>query len=152
MCYGLLQGGDDAMNKLKFVTAINCMDGRVQIPVIEWLKKKHTVDYVDMITEPGPNKILAEEKDSLKVESIKRRVEISINKHNSKLIAIVGHYDCAGNPEEESQQLKQILSAIEKIASWNFKVQVIGLWVDQNWEVHEVKCFEFTSPNSKNTG
>ena len=27
------------MNK-KFVTAINCIDGRVQIPVIEWLKKE----------------------------------------------------------------------------------------------------------------
>ena len=36
---------------MKFVTAINCMDGRVQVPVIEWLKKEYKADDVDMITE-----------------------------------------------------------------------------------------------------
>ena len=37
------------MDKITFATAINCMDGRVQIPVIEYLKKEFKVDYVDMI-------------------------------------------------------------------------------------------------------
>ncbi len=37
----------------KFVTAINCMDGRVQIPVIEYLKNNYGINYVDMITAPG---------------------------------------------------------------------------------------------------
>ncbi len=46
-----------------FATAINCMDGRVQIPAIEWLKRRHQIDYVDMITEPGPNKILSENRE-----------------------------------------------------------------------------------------
>jgi hypothetical protein len=55
-----------------FVMAINCMDGRVQLPVIEWLKKEYEADYVDMITEPGPNKILAENKDQLFINSIKK--------------------------------------------------------------------------------
>ncbi len=126
------------MSNMKFATAINCMDGRVQIPVIEWLKKEYGVSYIDMITEPGPNKILAENKDSAVIESIKRRVEISVNKHASKLIAIVGHYDCAGNPVEKNTQLKQILSAIKTVKLWNFEAQVIGLWVDHNWEVHKV--------------
>ncbi len=36
-----------------FATAINCMDGRVQLPVIAYLKSKYVVDYVDAITEPG---------------------------------------------------------------------------------------------------
>jgi hypothetical protein len=48
------------MKKHKFATALNCMDGRVQITIIEFLKKKFKVDYVDMITEPGIDKILAE--------------------------------------------------------------------------------------------
>ncbi len=34
------------------------------------------------------------------------RVEVSVNKQGSKLMAIVGHYDCAGNPVEEEEQLK----------------------------------------------
>jgi len=124
---------------MKFATAINCMDGRVQIPVIEWIKKEYGIDYIDMITEPGPNKILAEGKDKAALESIKNRVGISINKHGSKIIAIVGHYDCAGNPEEKGAQFKTTLSAIKAVKLWNLNVQIIGLWVDENWEVCEVK-------------
>lgn len=127
------------MNNPKFATAINCIDGRVQIPVIEWLRKEHGVNYVDMITESGPNKMLTESKEDSILESIKRRIEISVNKHASKLVAIVGHYDCAGNPVEEDTQLKQIRSAIKTVKSWNFKVKIIGLWVDENWEVCEVE-------------
>ena len=54
------------------------MDGRTQIPVIEYIKNKFGVDYVDMVTEPGPNKILAENKDELIMASIKKRVKISM--------------------------------------------------------------------------
>jgi len=115
------------------------MDGRVQIPVTEWLKRKYSVDYVDMITEPGPNKILSENRDRTMIESIKKRVEISVVKHNSKLVAIVGHHDCAGNPVEKDTQLKQILSAKKTVETWNFDVKIIGIWVDENWEVCEVE-------------
>lgn len=41
---------------MKFAAAINCMDGRTQVPVIEFLKNKYGVDYVDMITEPDPTR------------------------------------------------------------------------------------------------
>jgi len=123
----------------KFATAINCMDGRVQQPVIEYIKSKYKVDYVDMITLPGPNKVLAENKDKSTLESIKRCVEISVKLHGSRLIAISGHYDCAGNPINEEFQRKQIIDAIKVIKSWNFGVQVIGLWINQSWEVEEIK-------------
>ncbi len=121
-----------------FATAINCMDGRVQIPVIEYIKNKYKVDYVDMITLPGPNKVLAESKDKFTLESIKRRVEISVNIHSSRLVAICGHYDCAGNPTNKEIQIKQIMASIEVIKSWNFDVQIIGLWINQDWQVEEV--------------
>ncbi len=126
------------LNMNKFATAINCMDGRVQLPVIQWLKKEYGINYVDMITEPGPNKVLAECKENAVIDSIKKRVDISVNKHNSKLIAIVGHYDCAGNPAEKDTQLKHIITAIKMVKLWNFGVKVIGLWVDENWNVHNV--------------
>jgi hypothetical protein len=127
------------MKNTVFATAINCMDGRTQIPIIEWLKNKYNIDYVDMITEPGPNRILAEGKEVFALESIKRRVDISVNKHASKLVAIVGHHDCAGNPVDKDNQIKHILSAVNTVKSWNFDVQIIGLWVDENWQVSEVK-------------
>jgi hypothetical protein len=126
------------MSDKKFVTAINCMDGRVQLPVIEWMKKEYKADYVDLITEPGPNKILAEKKPGSCVGSIKKRVEISVMKHASKIIAIIGHDDCAGNPIEKETQLHQIKIAVETIESWNFDVLIIGLWVDDHWMVHKI--------------
>lgn len=124
--------------KKKIVTAINCMDGRVQLPVIEWLKKESSADYVDMITEPGPNKILSENKDRSIIESIKKRVEISIKKRNSKLIAIVAHFDCLGNPTTQDVQFKEIRSAIERVKAWNFDAKIIGLWVDENFNVNPI--------------
>ena len=43
----------------EFVTAINCIDGRVHIPVINWLKASFEAEFVDHITEPGADKALA---------------------------------------------------------------------------------------------
>ena len=114
------------------------MDGRVQIPVIEWLKRQYGVDYVDMITEPGPERLLAEDKDRRGIQSLRKRLEISATRHNSKLVAIVGHHDCAGNPADKETQVKQISNAIKTVESWNFEVRVVGLWVDEKWEVQKV--------------
>ncbi len=122
----------------KFVTSINCMDGRTQEPIINYMKSKYEADYIDMITEPGPNKILAENINTSVIESIKTRVEVSIQKHFSKVIAIVGHYDCGGNPSDEKTQKKQIQDAIINVRAWNEDVEVIGLWVDENWKVNRV--------------
>jgi len=124
--------------KKKFATAINCMDGRVQLPVIQWLKKEAFVDYIDMITEPGPNKILAENKDKAKIKSIKTRVEISTKIRNSKLIAIIGHFDCLGNPAKKDKQFKEIKSAIEVVKSWNLDAKVIGLWIEKPLKVSSI--------------
>ena len=121
-----------------FATAINCMDGRVQMPANEWIKKRLKVDYVDVITEPGPNKILADNKDATTVNSIKQRVAISVNKHGSKYIAVLGHYDCAGNPVDKEFQLAHIKASIKTVKSWEFPVQTIGLWIDENWQVNEI--------------
>ena len=126
------------MSSKKFVTAINCMDGRVQLPVIDWMKKHTQADFVDMITEPGPNKILAENNQTDLLQSLKKRVEISVLKHASSQIAIIGHFDCAGNPVDKETQLEQIKTAIQTIQSWGFQIPVIGLWVDDHWTVHKI--------------
>ena len=119
----------------KFATAINCIDGRVQKPVAEFIQKSFSVDYVDMITEPGPNKILSEMKDVSIVEFLKKKVEVSIEKHNSQIIAVAAHYDCAGNPENEGVQKEQLQKAVSVITSWGFPVKkIIALWLDKNFK------------------
>lgn len=127
------------MSHGSFATAINCMDGRTQIPVLNYIRKKCGVDYVDLITESGSIKILAENKDEAALNSIKRRLDISTAKHGSNHVAVVGHHDCAGNAVEKETQLKQILVSIKTIRSLGFKGEIIGLWVDEHWEVHEIE-------------
>ena len=125
--------------KKRFAAAINCMDGRIQIPVIEYMRSNHMIDCLDIITEAGPIRILSEGTDKTTIENIKKRLEISVVKHGSKIVAISGHHDCAGNPEKKETQLKQILSAIKVMKMWELDVLIIGLWIDENWNVWEIK-------------
>ncbi len=119
----------------EFATAINCMDGRAQKPVIEHMQKNFRVDYVDMITEPGPNKILSEGKAANIIDSIKKRVAISVEKHGSQVIAVAAHHDCAGSPENEGTQKEQLRKAVDVIVSWGFPVKkTIALWLDENFK------------------
>jgi carbonic anhydrase len=126
------------MKGKKFATALNCMDGRVQEPVIKFLKEKYKVDFVDMITEPGIDRILVEGDEKI-LEKIKNKIEISIKKHGSKVVAIVGHTDCAGNPVERKEHLRQIRKGKEILKSMNIKAEILGLWVNENWEVEVVE-------------
>ena len=75
----------------KFGTAINCMDGRVQEPVANLLKVRYGLNFVDVVTEAGPVKLLAEN-DKAGVESILSRVMVSIEKHKSSVVAVAAHH------------------------------------------------------------
>jgi carbonic anhydrase len=123
------------MAKGKFATSVSCMDGRIQIPLTIWIKENFSVDYVDTITEPGIDKQVADNTD---LESIKTKVGISINKHESELIIVSGHYDCAGNPVSNEEHITQIKKGIEVISSWNLGVKVVGVWVDDTWKINTV--------------
>ncbi len=122
----------------RFVTAINCMDGRTQLPVNEWLRRAFRADYVDTITEPGPVRILAQADDAVAVESIRRRVQVSVLKHGSMHVAIVAHHDCAGNPEDKETQLQQLAQAGARVNEWGLDVSVELLWVGEDWQVQRV--------------
>jgi carbonic anhydrase len=123
----------------KFACAINCMDGRVQDAVKNYMKNNYGVDYVDMITEPGPNKILCEENDCdmAVINDIKKRIEISVHHHGSKQLAVVGHFGCAGNPAPKEEQVEQLKKCKKVIDSFGFSVEVVMLWVDGDWETVE---------------
>ena len=125
--------------KDKFATCINCIDGRVQLPVISFIKKAFKVNFVDMITEPGADKILARYKDKTIVSAIRKKAILSVQRHNSVVIAVVGHYDCLANPVSKTTHLKQIKSSVEKIRKWFLDVPVVGLWVDDSWQAHKLK-------------
>ena len=122
----------------RFATAINCMDGRAQLPVIEWMMREYKVDYVDTITEPGPVLILAQATDAVTLESIKHRLSISVTRHGSSRVAIVAHADCAGNPVDNDTQLNQLSMAAATVRSWGLDVQLDLLWLGDNWQVERI--------------
>lgn len=123
---------------MSFYTAINCIDGRVQLPVINYLKARFKVDYIDSVTEPGPVLYLVKKTDSEQTKSIFLRTDISVNNHNSTGIAIIAHHDCAGNPVDDQIQIAQLAPAAGFLASHYPNVDIIGLWVDSNFSVTEI--------------
>ena len=122
----------------KFATAINCVDGRIQVPIMNWIKQNHFVDYVDTVTEPGSDKILSE-KNINSLSQIKSKVLISVNAHRSKLIVVSGHHDCATNLSSKEMHLKQIQKSMNIVKSWNLSVDVIGLWVNDQWKIEQIQ-------------
>ncbi len=124
---------------MSLCTAINCMDGRTQLPVIEFLKSKLSVEYIDIVTEPGPVRILAEQSNSAQADSIISRVDISVNKHKSVAVAIIAHHDCAGNPADEGTQKQQLASAAMFLKEKYPHLQIISLWLNSSFTVTELQ-------------
>lgn len=127
---------------MTFAAAVNCMDGRVQLPVIHFLKDRFGVSFIDTITEPGPNRILAVQDDPTKLSSILARLQISIEKHGSRQIAVIGHHDCAGNPASTDEQIRHIQKAVVFLRRQYPIAEIIGIWIDQNWKINEIKSVE----------
>jgi len=115
------------MNK-EFVTCLNCIDGRVQLPVIHWIMATYDINYVDMITAPGMDGILANKNND--IGDILEKIKVSKEVHSTKHIFIVGHHDCLGNPVKTETHKKQIIDAVNRIKELNSSCNVIGLWVD----------------------
>jgi len=108
------------------------------MPVIEYLRKRLGVPYIDSVTEVGPVLSLSEDPAGSVTESIVRRVAVSIERHASSVLAVVAHWDCGGNPADEETQREQLLASVDLLAERFPKVTVVGLWVDEGWRVREV--------------
>ena len=116
--------------KDKFATAITCIDGRVQRPVTDWVKLHTNVHHVDLITEPGPDKVLSSGPQHL-IDEIIRKVAFSVRYHFSPVVAISGHHDCAANDADREEHVEQILAGAKLILSYNMNVRVLALWVSE---------------------
>ncbi len=121
--------------KSEFVTCLNCIDGRVQLPVINWITINYDVKYVDMITAPGIDSIIA---DTDNINDILEKITISKNVHSTNRIFIVGHYDCLANPVEDETHNQQIINSVYRIKELYSTSNVIGLWVDSKFIIQVV--------------
>lgn len=114
----------------KFATAITCIDGRVQQPVADWMKLHMNVEYVDLVTEPGPDKVISEGTTYV-VDEIVRKAKFSVQHHASPVVALCGHHDCAANHATREEHIEQILEGVRVLLSYHFNVRVLGLWLNE---------------------
>ena len=113
-------------------TCLNCMDGRVQLPVLSWIKANYPVDFVDVITEAGIDNVLSNQED---ISEVLRSIKISVNINKSTRLFVVGHYDCRGNPVEEPMHRRQISDAVKRLKGHWPTHEIVGLWVNKTWSV-----------------
>lgn len=128
-----------------FFTVLGCMDGRCQEAVAEYGRKKFDAKYPDTITEAGLVGLLANEPSKKLLESLKKKIVISLEKHHSKGILIDGHAECAGDPvsdEAHKDHVRRTVDVVKSLAG--LTVPVIGVFIrrcPQNttvWEVEEI--------------
>ena len=97
---------------MKFGTLVNCTDGRVQYPVMDYLKKKYDFDFFDAANEAGPLRTLTKNSDKCRLITLKEQIRTSLEEHDSKFIALVGHHDCTDNPGDRAFQENQMDAAL----------------------------------------
>ncbi|AND83892.1 hypothetical protein GTH52_08940 [Clostridium tyrobutyricum] len=124
------------MNK-NFATLLNCMDGRTQLPAINWIRNNFNVEYVDIISEPGIDKVLFL-KDKVFLASLNKKMDISLNSHDSKMVFIAGHYDCAGNSVDKDEHIKHIKASVKLLKSLYENIPVTGLWINKDFKVEKI--------------
>ena len=120
----------------RFGTVINCIDGRAQQPASDWVRLNCGVEYVDAITTPGADLLLSGEFNE-RAQRIKDKVLLSAKKHDSGIVAVVGHHDCSANQCDESERKDQIQKAALQVRSWKTGLRVVGLFVNE-WHSVEV--------------
>ena len=124
---------------ITFATALNCMDGRVQLPVNKAVRSLFGVSHVDTITEAGIVRFLSAEPHSRQTTAALSSIRISLDKHGSRGIAVAAHHDCAGNPCSDVAQQEQLHRAVAFLKKRFATCKIVGLWIGNDWEAKVVE-------------
>ena len=101
------------------------------------MRRTYGVDYVDLITEPGPEWALTDPTRARVQAAIYRNARFSVEGHDAELIAVTAHDDCLGNDADSGTRLAQLRAAQHLVTGWDLGVDVIGLWVHMDGTVEE---------------
>lgn len=121
-----------------YATSLNCIDGRVQRKVTDYLTATFGARYVDTITAPGIVKHLATTTE--RSPRILGDLAISFDRHRSTQIGVAAHADCAGNPVRDSIQRDQMAHAMIRLGELHPEAEVVGLWVDKHQIVTRIRA------------
>ncbi|MCA1645266.1 MAG: hypothetical protein LC797_07280 [Chloroflexi bacterium] len=122
------------MARANFGTAVTCIDGRVHLPLINWMRDMLSVDYVDLVTHPGADGFLAQEPERAG-NALRASIDVSIQRHASPVLALVGHHECAANPGSAELHREHLLQGLRVVQNWGLGVKLFALWVNADWQI-----------------
>lgn len=133
-CAARLGRGPSPAGPERFAVLLNCIDGRTQQPLLDWVRRELDVTYVDVVTEPGVDAVLARGSDTI-VQALLDKVCVSRLAHGAVALIVAGHHDCAANPGDAAQHASDLTAAVEALREALPELPVRGVYVDDSWSV-----------------
>lgn len=122
-----------------FAVALTCIDGRVQEPLAAWVRTRFGVRYVDVVTEPGMDVVLARGPQA-EQDALLAKADVSRRAHGSVTLVVAGHADCAGNPVPDDQHVQDVAAAVRRVQAALPDLAVAGAFVDAAGGVQAVEA------------
>jgi len=126
-------------NNSDYGTIVNCLDGTIQLPAIDFAKKLWKVNRIDVITDAAPEKILSETKDQKTIERICQNIEASLCDQHTKRLAIVSHSSCDINKVSDKNKKEMLSKAISYLKARYINIEVVGIWFDGNIKATKIE-------------
>jgi hypothetical protein len=133
-CAARLGRGPAHAGAERFAVLLNCIDGRTQQPLLEWVRRELDVSHVDVVTEPGVDGVLARG-DGAMVQALLDKVCVSRLAHGAVALVLAGHHDCAANPGQAVSHLQDLERATEVVVQALPELPVHAVYVDHTWAV-----------------
>lgn len=110
-----------------FGVALTCIDGRIVDVVHHELRREWGVDFVDVVTLPGPEAAVP---DLPERHVVWDALRISVQRHGSNRAAVVAHTDCAANAVGVDRRREQVREAVSVVRDLLGGADVTGWLVD----------------------
>lgn len=124
------------MERFRFATAFSCIAGEIFEIVLTFMRKEYDVHYVDFITEPGINRVLANSHDipPVLLRRFKKNMEVSVKTKGSRIVAIVGREGCLENPYGRAIQIQHLKESERTVKSFGCEgiERIPLLWIPHN--------------------
>jgi hydrogenase maturation factor len=119
-------------------TVVCCIDGRIQIPVVEFLRNLWNVEWVDVVTEIAPERLLSDGNEEESVRRIHENITASLVQQLEARLAVASHSgcDCNNVPDEEKREM--VRASVRILREAHQDASIIGVWVDETGTVSQL--------------
>jgi len=112
-------------------TLVNCIDGTVQLPAIDFVKKMWNVPWVDVITEVAPERAFSDATSKAEVDHILNNIKSSLVNQQRKRLAIVSHSSCDVYKVSDEKKIEMLHLAVNFLSQSFPDASVTGIWIDK---------------------